>query len=175
MQSKALLWALCPGQSHMSWGQKLWLFPYLTHRWEVPFPKFSCWAFFLLTGLKFSHVQNARVAHLRSNESQCGKFIGEALGEPGHEIRRWEGAGQDYSLAEDWTFCPFCPFLFLCWERVLHPRLFSGISSEGLVQIYRSLFLFTLWVNNKSHNLNLKDFIVLITPLHLGIYWATAC
>lgn len=46
-------------------------------------------------------MQNARVAHVRSNESQCGRFIGEALGEAGDEIRRWEEAGQDYNPVED--------------------------------------------------------------------------
>lgn len=75
--------------------------PILDTQMGSSFSQIQLLGFFLLTGLKFSHVQNARIAHLRSNESQCGKFIGEALGEPGHEIRRWEGAGQDYSLAED--------------------------------------------------------------------------
>ena len=67
----------------------------------VPFTEFNRRVFFLLTGVKFSHVQNARTAHRSDPMSPSVEGLLERLWEgPRGGIGRWEEAGDIYTLAE---------------------------------------------------------------------------
>lgn len=117
---------------------------------------------------------------LGSDESQCWRFIGEALGgtkgwdkQMGRSRRCLSPCrGVSFALGTHTLSVPSC---FSQGKDTASQAVFRNLFQRADADIKLFFFFCSPSAHNKRHHFNLKDFIVLITALHLGVYYATTC